>query len=133
MVGPGLPWLNAENMDKWNPARPDLLKNWKHGPPTLFIHSDKDYRCPLTDGLAAFKALRCQGVAARFLNFPDENHFVQKPENSLVWHKTVFEWLERWVGKGPTEERGIGTREVVGQRDEGGVVPEVRDLIEWWH
>lgn len=130
MGGPGFPWLNADNMEKWNPARPDLLKNWKHGPPTLFIHSDKDYRCPITDGLAAFKTLRCQGVQARFLNFPDENHFVQKPENALVWHKTVFEWMERWVGTGPTKEQRTG--ELVDLRDDAPV-PEVRDAIEWWN
>ncbi|OIW32555.1 prolyl oligopeptidase [Coniochaeta ligniaria NRRL 30616] len=130
MGGPGFSWLNADNLDKWNPARPDLLKNWRHGPPTLFIHSDKDYRCVVTDGLAAFKTLRCQGVQARFLNFPDENHFVQKPENALVWHRTVFEWMERWVGKGPTEERRTG--ESVGLLDRG-VVSEVRDPMEWWN
>jgi acetyl esterase/lipase len=126
-------------MEKWNPARPDLLKNWKHGPPTLFIHSDKDYRCPITDGLAAFKALRCQGVQARFLNFPDENHFVQNPENALVWHKTVFDWMERWVGKGPTEQQQTEqqqteqhTGELISLQDDG-LLPEVRDPIEWWH
>lgn len=55
--------------------------------PHSSIHSDKDYRCVVTDGLAAFKTLRYQGVPARYLTFPDENHFVLKPDNSLVWHK----------------------------------------------
>lgn len=130
--GPGLPWLNAENMDRWNPARPELLRNWRHAPPTLFVHSDRDYRCPLTGGLAAFKALRCQGVAARFLNFSDETHYVQKPENALVWHKTVFEWLERWVGKGPTGEQGSGTGDASRPGDVGAV-SEVREPLEWWN
>ncbi|KAB5540377.1 prolyl oligopeptidase [Coniochaeta sp. 2T2.1] len=96
-AGPCLPWLNPENMDRWNPSRPDLLANWKHGPPTLFVHSDGDYRCPVTEGLAAFKALRCQGVEARLLSFPDETHWVVNHENALVWHRSVFEWMERMV------------------------------------
>lgn len=73
MGGSGFAWENLENLDKNNPARPDLLKNWRDGPPTLFIHSYKDYRCVVTDGLAAFKTLRCMGVPVRFVNFPDEH------------------------------------------------------------
>ncbi len=102
--GPGFPWNNNENLERWNPARPDLLRNWRHAPPTLVIHSDKDYRCIVTDGLAAFRTLQCFGVKSRYLTFPDEGHWVLKPDNSLAWHNTVFEWMNRWVGAGPTEE-----------------------------
>ncbi|KAK3378704.1 prolyl oligopeptidase [Lasiosphaeria ovina] len=101
--GPPYPWANAKSLDKWNPARPELLQRWAQAPPTLVIHSDRDFRCPVTDGLAVFRTLQAHGVPSRLLNFPDENHFVLKPENSLVWHQTVFDWIESWVGKGPTE------------------------------
>ncbi len=102
--GPSFPWNNAENLEKWNPSRPELLRNWRHAPPTLVIHSDRDYRCSITEGLATFRTLQFQGVKSRLLTYPDENHFVLNPENSLVWHRTVFEWIEMCVGKGPTEE-----------------------------
>ncbi|KAF9874649.1 oligopeptidase family protein [Colletotrichum karsti] len=91
-------WSNGEELEKWNPARPELLRNWKHAPPTLVIHSEKDYRCPITEGLAAFNTLQAQGVKSRFLTFSDECHWVLNPENSLVWHRTVFEWMEKHVG-----------------------------------
>jgi len=64
------PWKNYENMEKYNPARPDLLGNWKT--PMLIIHSDLDYRCLLSDGMAAFGVLQALGTPSRFLNFPDE-------------------------------------------------------------
>jgi dipeptidyl aminopeptidase/acylaminoacyl peptidase len=93
--GPPYPWINNDDLEKWNPAKPSLLKNWKHAPPTLVIHSEKDYRCPMTEGLAVYKTLQGLGVPSRFLTFPDENHFVLKHENALVWNRTVFEWMER--------------------------------------
>lgn len=95
----GLPpyiWENAENLEKYNPARPELLKNWAaNAPPTLVVHSEKDYRCPITEGLAVFQTLQAQGVPSRFLTFGDEGHWVLKPENSLLWHDTVFDWMRR--------------------------------------
>ncbi|KAL0930556.1 oligopeptidase family protein [Colletotrichum truncatum] len=91
-------WTNAEELEKWNPARPELLRNWRHAPPTLVIHSEKDYRCPITDGLATFNTLQAMGVKSRFLTFSDECHWVLNPENSIVWHRTVFEWMERHIG-----------------------------------
>ncbi|OLN97989.1 Dipeptidyl-peptidase 5-like protein 2 [Colletotrichum chlorophyti] len=95
--GAPFPWINGEELEKWNPARPDLLRNWKHAPPTLVIHSEKDYRCPITEGLAVFRTLLAQGVESRFLTFSDECHWVLNPENSMMWHKTVFEWMERFT------------------------------------
>ena len=64
------PWENSKGLEKWNPARPDLLKEWKT--PMLIIHSDKDYRCDFSGGLAAFQTLQAKEVESRFLNFPDE-------------------------------------------------------------
>ncbi|EFQ34722.1 prolyl oligopeptidase [Colletotrichum graminicola] len=97
--GPPLIWKNAEELERWNPARPELLRNWRHAPPTLVIHSEKDYRCPITEGIAAYNTLQSQGVKSRFLIFSDECHWVLNPENSIVWHKTVFDWMKRYAGE----------------------------------
>lgn len=94
----GLPylWENPAELEKWNPARSDLLKRWKT--PMLIVHSDKDYRVPVTEGLAAFNTCQALGVESRFVNFPDENHFVVKEENSLQWHREIFAWINRFSG-----------------------------------
>jgi dipeptidyl aminopeptidase/acylaminoacyl peptidase len=63
----------------------------------LVIHSAKDYRIPLEQGLGAFTALQRRGVPSRFLTFPDENHWVLKPQNSLEWHRAVETWLKKWT------------------------------------
>ncbi len=68
--GPMLPWINYKNLERYNPARHDLLPNWKT--PMLIIHSDLDYRCILADGLAAFGVCQTIGIPSKFLNFPDE-------------------------------------------------------------
>ena len=95
-------WDNAAALERYNPGRPELLRGYSHGsgrsvPPTLVIHSEKDYRCPITEGLALFQTLQAQGVPSRFLTFEDECHWVLKPENSLVWHRTVWDWMRRCV------------------------------------
>ena len=82
--------------DKWNPAR--HAENWIT--PMLIIHNDLDFRCPVSMSLAAFATLQLKGVESRFLNFPDEGHFVLKPENSLHWHQTVIDWINRFTAKG---------------------------------
>lgn len=61
------------------------------------IHSEKDYRVPITEGLAFFQTLQAQGVPSRFLTFEDEGHHVLGPENSLVWHEEVWGWMRRCV------------------------------------
>ncbi|KAK7957080.1 alpha/beta-hydrolase [Apiospora aurea] len=94
--GPPVIWKNNDGLERYNPARPDLLPNWTT--PMLVVHSDNDYRVPVTDGVAAFHTLRALGTPARFVSFPDENHWVLKPENSLQWHRVVFEWIDRWSG-----------------------------------
>jgi dipeptidyl aminopeptidase/acylaminoacyl peptidase len=67
--------------------------------PTLVVHGEKDFRVPIEQGLAMFTALRRQGVPARLLVFPDENHFVLKPANSVRWYDEVLGWLDRWTKK----------------------------------
>lgn len=94
--GPPLIWKNHDGLERYNPARPDLLCHWTT--PMLVVHSDRDYRVPVTDGIAAFHVLRALGTPARFVSFPDENHWVAGPENSLQWHRVVFEWIGRWSG-----------------------------------
>ena len=77
-------------------------QNWNT--PMLIIHSDTDYRCPITEGLAAFNVCQMRGVPSRFLNFPDENHFVLKKPNSLQWYHSVLGWINHYAGVEGTVE-----------------------------
>lgn len=95
--GPPHIWLNEHNLTKHDPSRPERLAQWKNAPPTLVSHSDKDYRVPITDGLAVMNTLLAHGVPCRFLTFSDEGHWVVKPENSRMWHETVFDWMDKCV------------------------------------
>jgi dipeptidyl aminopeptidase/acylaminoacyl peptidase len=83
--------------EKFNPV--NHVKDWRV--PMLVIHGDKDYRIPMEQGLAAFTALQRQGIPSQFLSFPDENHWVLKPHNSVQWHDTVNAWLKRWTAGQP--------------------------------
>jgi dipeptidyl aminopeptidase/acylaminoacyl peptidase len=78
---------------QWDPAK--FAKNW--ATPHLIIHSEKDYRLTISEGLSAFNVLQQNGVPSRLLVFPDENHWVIKPENSLLWHAVVLGWINRMV------------------------------------
>jgi dipeptidyl aminopeptidase/acylaminoacyl peptidase len=62
------------------------------------IHSELDYRLPMSEGLAMFNVLQARGVPSKLLMFPDENHWVLKPENSLVWHREVLDWINKYSG-----------------------------------
>jgi len=86
-------WSNAENYEKHNPAR--FVNQWKT--PMLVVHGALDFRVPLEQSLATFTALQRRGIPSRLLYFPDENHWVLKPQNSIQWHNTVLEWLKRWI------------------------------------
>jgi dipeptidyl aminopeptidase/acylaminoacyl peptidase len=88
----GTPWENPAGYEKENPL--NFIKYWKT--PMLVIHGEKDYRIPYTHGLAAFNALQRKGIPSKLLLFPDENHWVLKPHNSILWHETVIGWLDRW-------------------------------------
>ena len=88
----GVPWEKPEGYLKSNPI--DLVKNWKT--PTLVVHGGLDFRIPETQGMATFTALQRKGVPSRFLEFPDENHWVLKPLNSKLWHEEVLGWLDKW-------------------------------------
>ncbi|KAI1383231.1 dipeptidyl peptidase [Hypoxylon trugodes] len=90
----GILWEKRDNYARWDPAT--FAGNW--ATPQLIIHSELDYRLPISEGLAAFNALQARGVPSRFLTFNDENHWVLKHENSLVWHKEVLGWINKWTG-----------------------------------
>ncbi len=89
----GVPWDDKSTYGKHNPI--DLVKNWKT--PTLVVHGGLDYRIADSQGIATFTALQRKGVPSRFLHFPDENHWVLKPQNSKLWHDEVLAWIDRWT------------------------------------
>jgi dipeptidyl aminopeptidase/acylaminoacyl peptidase len=91
----GLPWVNPENYSKQNPI--GFVENWKT--PMLVIHGMKDFRVVYTQGISTFTALQRKGIPSKLLVFPDENHFVLKPANSILWHETVIGWLDQWLKK----------------------------------
>jgi dipeptidyl aminopeptidase/acylaminoacyl peptidase len=91
----GTPWDNPEGYAKHNPV--DFVKNWKT--PTLVVHGGRDFRVVETGGFATFTALQRRGIPSRFLYFSDENHWVLKPQNSILWHDTVLGWLNQWTKK----------------------------------
>ncbi|KAJ2091123.1 dipeptidylpeptidase [Coemansia sp. RSA 986] len=79
-----------------------FVQNWKTS--TLVIHSEKDYRLVVSEGLSTFTALRRQNVPAKFLYFPDENHWALKPANPLCWHHEVLLWISKWTKNDETVE-----------------------------
>jgi dipeptidyl aminopeptidase/acylaminoacyl peptidase len=94
-----LPWGDLEIIDRQSPQR--YSRNFKT--PTLVTHGERDYRVPLTQGLEYYNTLRIKGVPTGLVYFPDEDHSILKPQNSVVWYREVFAWLDKYVGHGPTE------------------------------
>jgi dipeptidyl aminopeptidase/acylaminoacyl peptidase len=107
----GTLWENRKAYEKWDPA----YHTGKWQTPTLIIHSELDYRLPISEGLAMFNVLQARGVPSKLVMFPDENHvgsprvlsstvltmdsqWVLKPENSLVWHREVLNWINHFSG-----------------------------------
>jgi dipeptidyl aminopeptidase/acylaminoacyl peptidase len=72
-----------------------FIQNWDT--PILVIHGEQDFRVVFTQGMTAFNAAVLKGVPAEFLCFPDENHWVLKPQNGILWQRTFFDWLDRWL------------------------------------
>jgi dipeptidyl aminopeptidase/acylaminoacyl peptidase len=89
----GTPWDNPEGYKEFSPHT--YAKKFKT--PMLIIHGQLDYRLPVTEAMQAFTALKRQGVPAKFLYFPDEGHWVLKPQNAELWWKTVHAWIEQWL------------------------------------
>jgi dipeptidyl aminopeptidase/acylaminoacyl peptidase len=89
----GTPWDNPANYEKHNPA--NFIKNWKT--PMMVVHGGQDFRVVETQGIGSFNVLQRKGIPSQFLYFPDENHWVLKPANSILWHDTVIAWLDKWL------------------------------------
>ena len=89
----GTPWANPEGYEKQNPV--NYVGRWKT--PMLVIHGGKDYRIADSQGVGTFNALQRLGIPSKLLYFPDENHWVLTPHNSVLWHETVIGWLDRWL------------------------------------
>lgn len=93
----------------WNKAKSEVArKTYDNSPhlavdkwdtPILCIHGEKDYRILANQGMGAFNAARMRGIPAELLIFPDENHWVLKPQNGILWQRTFFEWLDKWLKK----------------------------------
>jgi len=90
-------YLNPQGYEQSNPA--DFVAQWHT--PMLVIHGEKDFRIPYTQGIAAFTALQRRGIDSRLLVFPDENHWVLKPANSVLWYHTVLGWLDTYLKDSP--------------------------------
>lgn len=84
-------YSNPANHEKYNPA--NFVDRWQT--PMLVIHGELDYRVPVTQGIATFTALQRRGISSKFLYYPDENHWVLKPHNSVQWHNEVNKWLHQ--------------------------------------
>ncbi len=90
----GVPW-ETPDFDKFSPHR--YAANFKT--PDLVIHNELDFRVPIGEGEQLFTILQRKGIASKFLSFPDEGHWVLKPQNSELWHRTVFDWLATYLKK----------------------------------
>jgi dipeptidyl aminopeptidase/acylaminoacyl peptidase len=89
----GVQWENPTEYETHNPV--NFVNNWKT--PMLIIHGGNDFRIASTHGISTFTALQRRGIPSKLLYFPDENHWVLKPQNSIMWHETVTEWLNKWL------------------------------------
>jgi dipeptidyl aminopeptidase/acylaminoacyl peptidase len=98
---PALP-NEADPFRKWSP----MLHIRNAHTPTLVIHSQRDYRLDVSEGFQLFTALQLLGVPSKMLYFPDEGHWVLKPQNSQLWYETVGDWCDRWTGMGKYADVG---------------------------
>ncbi|VTR95928.1 peptidase s9 : Peptidase S9, prolyl oligopeptidase active site region OS=Koribacter versatilis (strain Ellin345) GN=Acid345_4193 PE=4 SV=1: PD40: PD40: Peptidase_S9 [Gemmata massiliana] len=95
----GLPWEKPQKYAEFSPHK-KAGNMGKYKTPMLIIHNDLDFRCPIGQGHELFTALQRQRVPSRFVNFPDEGHWVLKPQNSAHWHKEIFAWLKKYAPPG---------------------------------
>jgi dipeptidyl aminopeptidase/acylaminoacyl peptidase len=89
----GLPWQTPEIHERWSPS--NYVREFKT--PTLVIHGELDYRVPYGQGLQLFTALQMQKVPSKLLLYPDEGHWILKPQNSLLWYREFLEWVTEWT------------------------------------
>jgi dipeptidyl aminopeptidase/acylaminoacyl peptidase len=91
----GMPSDNPEIYAQWSPS--SFVKEFKT--PTLVFHGELDYRVPVGQGLQLFTALQMQKVPSKLVLFPDEGHWVLKPQNSVLWYHTFLDWIGEWLKK----------------------------------
>ncbi|MBQ8484047.1 MAG: S9 family peptidase [Bacteroidales bacterium] len=92
----GSPWSNDPKAVRHYALSPHkLVTNWDT--PIMVIHGGMDYRVPVDEGMAAYNCAQMMGVPSRLLIFPDENHWILKPQNAMLWHREYFRWLDEWL------------------------------------
>jgi dipeptidyl aminopeptidase/acylaminoacyl peptidase len=98
----GTPWANREGYRRWSPHL--SVTNIKT--PTLVVHGQLDYRLDASEGFQLFTTLQRLNVPSKMLYFPDEGHWVLKPQNSRLWYQTVNGWVDQWLkGAAPNAVR----------------------------
>ena len=92
----GSPWSKLPKAVRHYTNSPHkLVQNWHT--PILCIHGGNDFRVPYDQGMAAFNCAQLMGVPSKLIVFPDENHWILQPQNALYWHRSYFDWLDRWM------------------------------------
>jgi dipeptidyl aminopeptidase/acylaminoacyl peptidase len=91
----GMPWDQPETYSKWSPSY--FVKDFKT--PTLVLHGELDYRVPVGQGMQLFTGLQMQKVPSKMVLFPDEGHWILKPQNSLLWYKSFIDWVTEFTAK----------------------------------
>lgn len=89
----GTPWINPAMYSRWSPHK--FVNNFNT--PILIIHGELDYRVPIGEGMQLFTAVQRKGIDSKMLIFPDEGHWVLKPQNSQLWYHTVLDWLDKYL------------------------------------
>jgi dipeptidyl aminopeptidase/acylaminoacyl peptidase len=89
----GMPWENPEMFAKWSPSY--FAKDFKT--PTLVMHGEQDFRVPVDQGMQLFTALQMQKVPSKLVLYPDEGHWILKPQNSVLWYNQFLEWIGEWL------------------------------------
>jgi dipeptidyl aminopeptidase/acylaminoacyl peptidase len=122
-------WQSSEvklGYDKFSPHR--YVHNWKT--PLLVIHGEKDYRVPVTEGLQAFTAAQVRGIPSRLLYFPGEGHWVLSPQNSVLWSRELFRWLDQWCKPQMMPKAGMKTGQAGTAPAEHGAAPARNNVVE---
>ena len=95
----GMPWENPESYQRWSPS--NHVQNFKT--PTLVIHGEQDFRVPYGQGLQLFTGLQQMKVPSKLLLFPDEGHWIGKPQNAQLWYQQFIDWITEWTRKKPAQ------------------------------
>ena len=94
----GAPWDNNPVANRhYSHSAHKLLKNWNT--PIYITHGEMDYRVPVEQGMAAFNAAQMMGVESKMLLFPEENHWILRPQNSVLWNREFFAWFDKYLKK----------------------------------